>query len=102
MTLEEAVTRLQYDYAGLEYQPDYTALQMAIEALEKQQPKYVRCKNGWQGMRYTRFQCPVCNKVVRTWGEEWCNGCGQRLKRPKQEIVNNQVVLVWDESTEGS
>lgn len=74
------------------------AYNLAISALEKQQPRYVLCKKGWQGMRYTRFQCPVCNRVVRTWDEEWCNGCGQRLKRPRQETVNNQVVLVWDEN----
>lgn len=72
------------------------AYNMAISALHKQQPMYVLCKKGWQGMRDTRFQCPVCNRVVRTWGEEWCNGCGQRLKRPKQEIIDNQIVLVWD------
>ena len=57
-------------------------------------PKIVTCPKGWKGVRYTRFHCPGCKKVVKK-GEAYCHKCGQALVFPIQRYdkENNRIWL---------
>ena len=57
-------------------------------------PKMVTCPKGWQGIRYTRFYCPGCKKVVKK-GEAYCHKCGQALIFPAERYdkENNRILL---------
>ena len=57
-------------------------------------PKMVTCPKGWKGVRYTRFHCPGCKKVVKK-GEAYCHKCGQALVFPIQRYdkENNRIWL---------
>ena len=80
------------------------ALNMAIAALSppnealtldsRLTPKMVTCPKGWKGVRYTRFHCPGCKKVVKK-GEAYCHKCGQALVFPIQRYdkENNRIWL---------
>lgn len=74
MTTEEAIYILK-NSAFLsnvsEYQAVEEAINLAVEALEKQIPKKVKMKDD-----YTPI-CPVCGEEV--WDMEHCDGCGQLL-----------------------
>lgn len=52
------------------------AIDMAIEALDKQIPKPFI----WEGGNPV---CPVCGEEV--WDMEWCNYCGQMLYRDVED-----------------
>lgn len=71
---------------------------LAIEALEKQIPKFVRCPKGWQGIRNTRYYCPSCNSLTRQH-EAICHKCGQAVKYPKDVYCKetNRIILDWSE-----
>lgn len=76
MTNEEA-----RDYVIRHCNPDYphgkteweTAINMAIEALEKQIPQKIKMPMD------AFFVCPVCARQVD--GAEYCKHCGQRIER---------------------
>lgn len=73
MKNEEAIKIIQVAKAEIEWSAplDYQkALDMSIEALEKQIPKPFIWEDGDP-------VCPVCGEPV--WDMEWCNSCGQRL-----------------------
>lgn len=74
MTTEEAIYILK-NSAFLsnvsEYQAVEEAINLAVDALEKQIPKKVKMKDD-----YTPI-CPVCGEEV--WDMEYCDGCGQLL-----------------------
>ena len=72
------------------------AMDMGIEALEKQVVKFVECK-GWKGYRDTRYKCPSCKKIIRC-GYEYCSNCGQAVKFPKTKIVDGKIILDWSEA----
>ena len=74
MKNKEAIKILQVAKAEIEWSAplDYQkALDMAIEALEKQIPKkFIRDEDE-------EPICPVCGEVV--WNTEYCDSCGQKL-----------------------
>ena len=72
------------------------AMDMGIEAIEKQIVKFVECK-GWKGYRDTRYKCPSCKKIIRC-GYEYCSNCGQAVKFPKTKIVDGKIILDWSEA----
>ena len=74
------------------------AMDMGIEALEKQIFKFVECK-GWNGHSGTRYKCPTCKKIIRC-GYEYCSNCGQAVKFPKTKLVDGRIVLDWSEADE--
>ena len=57
-------------------------------------PKMVTCPKGWKGVRYTRFHCPGCKKVLKK-GEAYCHKCGQALIFPaaRYDKENNRIWL---------
>ena len=60
------------NYSALE-----TALEMAVEALEKQMPMKIRIKRDHPVYGYTSF-CPNCNRMdVVGWS--YCPDCGQSI-----------------------
>ena len=76
MRAEEAIDMIQndiklhHDYLSGTYRK---ALNMAIEALEKQIPKkFIRDEDE-------EPICPVCGEEV--WDTEYCDGCGQKIDR---------------------
>jgi hypothetical protein len=71
------------------------AINIAIESMEKQIPKFVECKE-WRGYRDTRYKCPSCGKNVRN-DETYCHKCGQAVKFPKIKVVDNKAKLDWSE-----
>ena len=85
MTAEKAIEHLE-NIAIFSFQDGYTdearkALDMAIEALEKQVAKKVRIKYAnpkYEYYGYASF-CPNCNRVVAE-GWSYCPDCGQALK----------------------
>ena len=75
MTIQESI-----DYIKRHCNPDYpsgkteweTAINMAIDALQKQIPKNP-IPDGYKD------KCPVCGLIVK-FGEQYCKGCGQKLR----------------------
>lgn len=57
-------------------------------------PKLVTCPKGWKGVRYTRFHCPGCKKVLKK-GEAYCHKCCQALIFPaaRYDKENNRIWL---------
>lgn len=77
MTYEDAIARIQ-DHNRVHQQKEHgafyitEALNMAVEALEKQIPKKaIPCSPN-----STWSKCPVCGD---TYIDEYCGKCGQRL-----------------------
>ncbi len=97
MTNEEAIIHFkeQLEIFGGEH---HEAMKVAISALEKQIPKFVRCPKGWQGIRDTRYYCPSCNSLTRRH-EAICHKCGQAVKYPKDIYCKetNRIILDWSE-----
>lgn len=84
MTNEEAIKELKERYLGMSaysdrehFQKANQALDMAIEALEKQMPKKVITANidGNIELRY----CPYCRIRFIKAGMKYCGECGQAL-----------------------
>ena len=81
MIEQEAITQFQERLRIEDYKtsiPDhYKAMEMAVEALEKQIPKEPITYNGTN-----RADCPVCREAVRgiknPFGS-YCSGCRQKL-----------------------
>lgn len=71
-------------------------LKLIKELVDKATPKFVNCPKGFQGMRYTRYICPNCNKQVRN-DEKYCHKCGQHIKFPKVKVKDNRCYLDWSE-----
>lgn len=78
MTRKEASAELM---ALMTRAPEFAvALDMAIEALEKQVPKKA------VGKHYAHMRCPACNHRIPSGGgsssrrrDNWCNYCGQAI-----------------------
>lgn len=81
MKIEEAINRLHVHKAYVGQHGVYTkeAIDMAIEALEKQIPKKFKLVGNIP-------ICPVCEEEV--WDMEWCNNCGQHLSDKYIEVEN--------------
>lgn len=109
MTVQEAINQLKFDIEMTKFDPttgEHTSFlseetlltieaeELAIEALEKQIPKFVECKE-WKGIRNTRYKCPYCGKNVRN-DETYCHKCGQAVKFPKLKKVDNRLELDWN------
>ncbi len=116
MDVKEAITQLtglkkycegmaECDESGsYVFDLDVQALDMAITALSppnepltldsRLTPKMVTCPKGWKGVRYTRFHCPGCKKVLKK-GEAYCHKCGQALIFPaaRYDKENNRIWL---------
>ena len=84
MTNEESIKELKERYLGMsaysdreQFQKANQALDMAIEALEKQIPKEVVIKKIDEGieLRY----CPRCHVRFIRSGMKYCVECGQAL-----------------------
>lgn len=76
MKVEKAISWLKYAVpikavTRDEFNDFTTAVNMAIEALEKQIPKKFKMVDNYTPV------CPVCGEAV--WDMEWCNSCGQKL-----------------------
>ena len=73
MKIEEAIQRLETHKEYISPHGRFTeeAIDMAIDALEKQIPKKFELVDGYIPV------CPVCGEEI--WDMEWCNSCGQRL-----------------------
>lgn len=84
MTTQEAIETLKLMQGQIEwdYPMEYAvAVEMAVDALEKQIPKKVRIKYAnpkYEYYGYASF-CPNCNRVVAE-GWSYCPDCGQALK----------------------
>lgn len=60
------------------------ALDMAIEALEKQIPKKPKAKDDNFAMSYGI--CPNCNNIIDDWNDNrFCNECGQAISWEEEE-----------------
>lgn len=68
-------------------------MEATVEALEKQNPKFVECKE-WKGIRNTRYKCPRCKKFVRN-DESYCHKCGQAIMFPGVKQKDGKLELYW-------
>lgn len=100
ITIEESIENLKYLISGdcTGNQMDFVEeIEMAINALEKQNPQFVLCPKGWEGVRQTRYYCPSCKGMTREH-EKFCHKCGQAVKYPKLARSNNKLVLDWSDT----
>lgn len=84
MTVQEAIETIKYASAfNREDSPLTIALDMAIEALEKQIPKKpTDIHEVEDGSFYTiSFMCPSCDTAVifQPYKSKYCKHCGQKL-----------------------
>ena len=85
MKIEEAITILQVAKAEVEWSAplDYQeAIDMAIEALEKQIPKKIRVyhdESDTEEMFEDMCACPVCDRDLHGGGDKYCPRCGQKI-----------------------
>lgn len=75
---------------------DYESVKALQELIDKSTPKFVLCPKGFQGIRYTRYYCPNCGKIVKN-GDEHCHRCGQNIRLPKIKFSNNKAYLDWSD-----
>lgn len=96
MTAQEAIKVIETNFCDecIMTSCENCAQGKAKEALEKQIPKFVECKE-WKGTRNTRYKCPYCGKNVRN-DETYCHKCGQAVKFPKLKKVDNRLELDWN------
>ena len=87
MTVEEAIERINEHIAIHRYNEPQAiriaeALQMGIDALEKQVPKIVRIGHEYLNKYRHVFYCPNCKHMDVGDVEKWhyCPLCGQALK----------------------
>lgn len=80
MKLEEAVEKIKRVKGLYAYESDYKALDMAIDALEKEIPMKPI------GEHYAHMRCPSCKHRIPSGGgsssrrrDNWCNYCGQAI-----------------------
>ena len=78
MTADEAIKqfeeRLQIPDYKTQIPEYYEAMELAVEALEKQVPK----KPPYDEYHRAGYRCPNCNNT-NPWGYNYCKHCGQRL-----------------------
>jgi len=75
MTTQEAIETLKLMQGQVEwdYPMEYAvAFDMAVDALQKQIPQKP-IPDGYKD------ECPACGLVVK-FGEQYCKGCGQKLR----------------------
>ena len=90
MTEQEAIEIIKYASAfNSDNSPLTKALDMAIEALEKQIPKKPDLEgDGYADgyLVYDTWICPNCGKHYEVDYEEydWCPNCGQHIDRSKE------------------
>ena len=80
--------------AAVPYKPTLTPTNEPLTLDSRLTPKMVTCPKGWKGVRYTRFHCPGCKKVLKK-GEAYCHKCGQALIFPaaRYDKENNRIWL---------
>lgn len=66
--------KMLVDYKYYFSENDICALKTAIEALEKQIPKYLPVDEE------IRYYCPSCDSPIRDFLPSFCRNCGQALK----------------------
>ena len=87
MTYEEVLRAFKdYQMIFMRGEPLYQEYDKAIEALEKQIPKYVNyVADGYADgeLVYDTAYCPECDEMyemdVGGWRSDYCSNCGQRL-----------------------
>ena len=89
MTESEAIKRIKECRNTPNFQPYIymnEALNMAMQALEKQIPKKP-VKSEKQVVRYVNtYHCPICNLgITGTNIAKWCYHCGQKLDWSDEE-----------------
>lgn len=75
MTIDQAIYILKnsaFLSTGSEFQDIEKAIEMSVEALERQSPKKITVRNDHD------LFCPVCGESV-VWDMKWCDNCGQRI-----------------------
>ena len=85
---------LKYVLDLIENAPTLTPPNEPLTLDSRLTPKMVTCPKGWKGVRYTRFHCPGCKKVLKK-GEAYCHKCGQALIFPaaRYDKENNRIWL---------
>lgn len=92
MTYREAIESIQEDECADCYAPIEECRRcpvgLAIESLEKQEPKKPRNKTGY----YRDNKCPSCGKPIKSgmgssdrYRNNWCNKCGQAIDWSEEE-----------------
>lgn len=76
--VREAIETIKSNYPTSGYYMLCEALDIAIEALEKQLPM----KPIEKGIRFVYYKCPNCNRILPI-GKIYCD-CGQRLDWPEE------------------
>lgn len=86
MDIKEAIKAIKSNYPPSNYTILREALDLAIEALEKQIPKRPKADNNGNYAEYFEewLECPECGEAIPeyTSGNEtecYCVGCGQKL-----------------------
>ena len=89
MTTQEAIETLKLMQGQIEwdYPMEYAvAVNMAVDALEKQIPKKA------EGNHYAHMRCPSCNHRIPSGQgsssrrrDNWCNYCGQAIDWSEEE-----------------
>ena len=80
MTVDEAIKeiRSKLGAAIIPYSVEMEAFGMALEALERNQPKQV---TDIEGDKLRFGTCPCCERRISTVeGGNYCQNCGQRLE----------------------
>lgn len=76
--VREAIETIKSNYPTSGYYMLCEALDIAIEALEKQLPK----KPIEKGIHFVYYKCPNCNRILPI-DKNYCD-CGQRLDWPEE------------------
>ena len=96
MTASEAIETIQFDLeigGEIQSQVMHDAIDVAIQALEKQTPKKPRKTDSYRGMliRVYAYACPTCgNACLEKYMNErqntmFCWNCGQKLDWSDEE-----------------
>ncbi len=76
--VREAIEIIKSNYPTSGYYMLCEALDIAVEALEKQLPK----KPIEKGIHFVYYKCPNCNRILPI-DKNYCD-CGQRLDWPEE------------------
>ena len=90
MTYEEAINAIKCNYPPEHYSMLREALDMAIEALQKQIPKKPVLEKTKGIVGIDMWHCPVCDEeIISDWNRDiakpYCHLCGQRLNWRDEE-----------------
>ena len=79
MTALEAIEAIKDNKPKSGYYILCEALDVAIEALEKQIPKKPKMRHLKSFDGYNDGWCPCCNSYVQEFDQDCCGKCGQKL-----------------------